>query len=562
MCSPRTYSGSQTAVSIPIANAATYEFYIANNTGGLETTGSNPIRQAEVMIINSAGSTIQCGALADNGTVTLNIPQTAGTYTLKVNSRADTASVKASVLNNSTSMTPYSIATNFTLAGNEATYDVTTLPHAPYNSSITGGAFNILDQIYKANSYIRDQSHVAPEGSCTAPRCTSFVTASKVRVFWSPGLSPAAYFGQPTKATSFFISDDEPSYGMGTGIYLLGGINGSTCADTDHFDNSVIIHEYGHFLEKDQARSDSPGGSHNGNSIIDPRLAWSEGWSNFFQGAVLSQVDYIDTIGNISCSTHGIGVQLDLEDKAALTPGSHDYMGPGTFSGEGIFREVSVARTLWDTMSGAGTDTFGASLGFKYLWYVFSDTTSGFRSGNTHFRNIGYFNQVMASIIPGGSATAFNNLLGNEFQLANTKEYANPVTITAQPTSCSVNISSIAGVSNYARTNDFFQYWYDGSSVNANVTLRYSRTAGSASDLDLWIYREGHVLGSRNTSDGFVGVSETETSTATTGVETVSLFGQPAGFYMIQVVAYGSYTATANYYLELSSGGSRLCPTY
>lgn len=562
LCSAVVHGGSTTAVSIPVGNPATYGFYVADVNNGLTTTGTAPIRQAEVLIQNSSGTILQCGALADDGTVTLNIPRTAGTYTLVVNSRANTAAVKASVLNNSTSMTPYSITTNFTLVGNEVTLDVTTLPIATHNGTIKGGAFNILDQIYESNIYIRTQSHVAPEGSCVAPRCTSFLAANKVRVFWTPGLSPAAYFGQPTKATSFFIAADEPDYGMATGIYLLGGINGSTCADTDHFDNSVIIHEYGHFLEKDQSRGDSPGGSHNGNSVIDPRLAWSEGWANFLQGAVRGEIDYTDTVGNISCTSYGLGVSLDLEDATALTPGSHDYMGPGTFAGEGIFREVSVARTLWDSMSGAGTDTFGANLGFKYLWYVFSDSTSGFKSSNTHFRNIGYFNQVLSAIVPGGNASDYSDVLDNEYQLASTKEYANPVTITAQPTACAVSISSIAGVTNYARTNDFFQYWYDGNPTNGNITLRYTRTGGSASDLDLWVFREGHILGGRTAADGLVGVSETETSTAVSGVENVSLSGYPAGFYMIQVVAYGSYTATANYYLELSTGGRRLCPTY
>jgi hypothetical protein len=158
---------------------------------------------------------------------------------------------------------------------------------------------------------------------------------------------------------------------MASGMYIMGGVNGDTCADTDHFDNSVLVHEYGHFLEKDFGHSDSPGGSHNGNGIIDPRLAWSEGWANFFQSAVHGDRNYVDTTGNISCSS-GTGVQIDLN--LEIPQSGQDKMSPSTYLGEGVFREVSVSRVLWDTMENdpsatvgtaqTATDGFGANAGF------------------------------------------------------------------------------------------------------------------------------------------------------------------------------------------------------
>lgn len=81
-------------------------------------------------------------------------------------------------------------------------------------------------------------------------------------------------------------------------LFILGGSNGNVdTADTDHFDNSIILHEYGHFLEDVYGKTDSPGGYHNGSSIIDPRLAWSEGFTNSFQGAALGKNFYLDTAG-------------------------------------------------------------------------------------------------------------------------------------------------------------------------------------------------------------------------------------------------------------------------
>ena len=140
-------------------------------------------------------------------------------------------------------------------------------------------------------------------------------------------------------------------------LYLLGGENGDVdFSDTDHFDNSVIIHEYGHFIEDIFGAPNSPGGSHNGNSVIDPRLAWSEGWADFFQAAVTGQPYYRDTKGNVNCSetdpTSCTGVLFDesidvpTDDRPILL-------------GEGNFHEFSVSRTLWQALSigSAGAST-------------------------------------------------------------------------------------------------------------------------------------------------------------------------------------------------------------
>lgn len=113
------------------------------------------------------------------------------------------------------------------------------------------------------------------------------------------GLSPGTYYDSPTTAISFFNKNDCP--GFPVAIYILGGVSGSTCTDTDHFDNSVIVHEYGHFLDNAFGKIDWPGGSHSGNQIVDPRLSWSEGWSDFLQGKVLGRTYYRDTVGNASC---------------------------------------------------------------------------------------------------------------------------------------------------------------------------------------------------------------------------------------------------------------------
>ncbi len=537
-----------------VTATAQYKYRVATSLG-LGAASTANIRRAEVEILDSNGSTVQCGETDDSGAISMNIPRTAGTYTLKVYSRADNSYLHASVLNNPTAMLPYSISASFTLAGNETTKAVT-LTAATYTGTLEGGAFNILDQIYAANLYIRNNSTCASLGNI----CTAFTVAPKVRLFWTPGLSPGAYYSSPTASISFFIAADEPAYGMATGIYLMGGVNGSTCVDTDHYDNSVIIHEYGHFMEKSYAYSNSPGGSHNGNSIIDPRLAWSEGWSNFFQGAVRGDNHYLDTTGNSDCSGGtGVNVNLNLENIVA----GQDAVNGSTYLGEGVFREVSVSRMLWDTVESAtGGDSVGADVGFAYVWKVFSDASVGFRSSSIHFRNIGHFNEIMRSLIntnANANLAAYDAAVTNERQRADRREYA--YLVTPQPgATCTFDIQGVAGTNNLARTNDFFAYLYDGSTARATLNLKYAATpSGTPTDLDLHVWKEEHTL--NDTSTLVDSSARFYPESGGTGVETISFTGQPAGYYLIQVETdKDNVNTTARYYLETNSGSERLCP--
>jgi hypothetical protein len=554
--SEKTYCSTvnNPTTSTTVTATAQYRYRPATALG-LRAAATANIRYAEVAVLNSSGTTIQCGETDGNGAISVNIPRTAGTYTLKVFSRADNSHVRASVLNNSTSMTPYSISASFTLTGSETTQAVT-LPLASYTDTLEGGAFNILDQIYNANEFIRNNSTCASLGNV----CTAFTVAPKVRVFWTPGMSPGAYYGSPTASISFYIATDDSASGMGTGIYLMGGVNGSTCVDTDHYDNSVIIHEYGHFLENAFAYSNSPGGSHNGDSIIDPRLAWSEGWANFLQGAVRGDNHYIDTAGNVDCPNGtGVNVNLNLE---TITSGQ-DAVNGSTFLGEGVFREVSVSRVLWDTMESAvGGDGFGANVGFAYIWKIFSDASVGFRNPTIHFRNVGHFNELMRNLISAnapGNLTNYDNLVSNERQRADRREYAYLLTPQNGAT-CTFTIQGVAGTNNLARTNDFMAYYYDGSAARATLNLKYAATpSGTPTDLDLHVWKENYVL---NDTATLVDSSARFYPEANgVGIETVSFSGQPAGYYMIQIQTdQDNVNTTAQYYLETNGGSERLCP--
>lgn len=551
-----TYCSSISTPSPATTITSTAQFYArqVSSTLGLIGPGAvKPIRYAEVQILNSSGSIIQCGETTSTGTISIDIPRTAGTYTLKVLSRADGNNVKASVLKNPTSMAPYSISASFTITASDTSKAVT-LTAASYTGSLEGGAFNILDQVYLANEYIRNNSTCAGFGGI----CTAFTVAPKVQIFWTPGLSPGAYYNSPTSSISFFLPTANSSLGMASGIYIMGGVNGSICVDTDHFDNSIIIHEYGHYLEKTYAYSDSPGGSHTGNSIIDPRLAWSEGWANFLQGAVRSEAKYVDTHGNLSCTDGtGVSINLDLEN---ITAGQ-DAVNGSTFVGEGVFREVSVSRALWDLVeSNVGGDSKGANLGFAPLWKVFSDSSTGFASTNVRFRNIGHFNEILRGLVAtnaAGSLTNYDAVISNEAQRSDRQEYARIVTAKSPGSCTNISLTGVSGVNNLARTNDFLAYYYDGTTARSTIKLKYTTTASV--DLDLYVWQDGYSFSTSSTMVGSSARFYPEVSGA--GEESVSLSGKSAGYYLIQIAADpDSGNGTNSYYIETNGGSERICP--
>lgn len=573
----KPYSATPIAYPNPVTTVtatARFDRYIDTGANGLNSIQSGqPIRFAEVHILDASGNQIQQGETDVNGNISLPIPRSAGSYTLRVNSRAENAQYKVSVLKDPYSTEYYSLDKSFSLAGTE-TSSAVTMDAAPAtnDSSVLGGAFNILDQIYKANEFLRSQAY-----SASCPMCQNdFTVAPKVQIFWQKGLTPATYFGSPTVPISFFLA--ESGSGLYRGIYMLGGVENSVCTDTDHFDNSVILHEYGHFLENAFSKSASPGGAHDGDSVIDPRLAWSEGWADFFQAAVLGRSYYRDTKRNGGCPVIGISTtaQLSFPDFDLETQANNDV--PTT--NQGIFREISIARTLYDVMTGAtqsatfnmtnNTDSYAADMGFAPIWHAFKTIgTSTYR-----FQNMGQFNAALKSYSSSYSGTIqqdVTDILTYERQADSEILYGRKLTpqnVTAGTCSFSIASGGPKSFNTLINNNAFYRYDYDGSAEKAELLLRYRKTAGAQAapyDLDLAVYFESHTL--LDEAD-FAGQSarpypESGGNATNLGFERISLAGRPAGTYMINVSVYlqtASYVgATTGYYLETQSG-AQLCP--
>lgn len=127
-----------------------------------------------------------------------------------------------------------------------------------------------------------------------------------------------------------------------------------TLRDTAGYDDTVILHEWAHYVTNNYSKSSNPGGTHYLSGCAeDPRLAFDEARASYlgcsvrrFNGWPNSQV-YVRTDG-----AAGVGHALnwyDLEDPV-------QYFCPGDTS------ETSNSRVLWDIGDGAGTNDATAGL--------------------------------------------------------------------------------------------------------------------------------------------------------------------------------------------------------
>lgn len=126
------------------------------------------------------------------------------------------------------------------------------------------------------------------------------------------------------------------SGGIGTSYYAGGQttknlyILGKEGVDTDEFDDHVIAHECGHYIEDSLYRSDSLGGSHTSEDSLDPRVAFGEGWGNALSGMATNDPIYVDTSGANQADGFDFGVDV--------APAGDD---------RGIYSEASVQYLLW-----------------------------------------------------------------------------------------------------------------------------------------------------------------------------------------------------------------------
>lgn len=120
----------------------------------------------------------------------------------------------------------------------------------------------------------------------------------------------------------------------------------------DHYDDTVILHEYGHWLADEYSCNDSPGGEHFSRRHYSRGLAWSEGWASYLSSGVRNDPWYLDRTWN-----GGWDVQVDWE----------------TWSISGSTNEGAVAATLWDVFDPDNEPHDRIGLGGDEIWDIFDE---------------------------------------------------------------------------------------------------------------------------------------------------------------------------------------------
>lgn len=542
---------------VTITGHATYQARTIDGLGRLQApSAAKPIRHAEVRVTNAAGTEVQCGTTDVNGQINVTLPPNTGLYKIAINSRADNSFVKVSVLNQPEKNEVYSLSTTVDSATSS---DFGTL-NAAATGDILGGAFHIYDQIFEANEFLRAQIQ-----ACSLFTCPTFTVADKATVYWAKGYNPNAYYGS-SGGLSFYIR----TYRR---LFILGGINGNTDqADTDHFDPSIILHEYGHFLEDVYSKTDSPAGGRPLNRPIDPRLAFGEGWGNFFQAAVQNSPYYIDTIGNVDGTARN-AFRIDLETRpasCALTPSGMEVPGCDIErnAGEGNYREFSVTRFFWDVFD-SNDDGETIEDGFPEIWRTLN-STSGMRHPSGAYRAMGFFHEMQNTAFPGDS-TDWSSLRTQHLHQGDRSEYATYVKrqsgqctpFAMNPVNTSTTYDLVVGDDvppiNLHRNNLFLHYKHPGGAFN--LQMIYKTTSGTVSDLDLFVYKSPANFWHSN---AIVGYSWTTPSGGinTPQTETVAISSLPAGDYLINAMLWNEFSIGGPNEIEfrITGTGDYLCP--
>jgi hypothetical protein len=233
-----------------------------------------------------------------------------------------------------------------------------------YTSERQSAPFAILDALY--------------DSLLTVLQVDSSVALPPLDVYWSPNnIANNGDLNLGNIGSSFYSPG-------ATAIYVLGSANN----DTDEFDNTVIQHEFGHFIEDSLSRSESIGGVHFLGAPLDMRLAFGEGFGNAFAGISSGQPFYLDSNG--ASQQNGFG--FDLENNRY---------------GGGYYNEGAIQAVLYDLFDQTNEPDDSLSLGFGPILAALSHSDYLAFDG---FSSIFPFIDVLKRIVP-EQELAINRLL-------------------------------------------------------------------------------------------------------------------------------------------------------
>jgi hypothetical protein len=165
--------------------------------------------------------------------------------------------------------------------------------------------------------------------------------------------------------------------------------------DTDEFDQHVIAHEFGHYIEFNFSRADNIGGSHGLGDRLDARVAFGEGFGYAFAAIVLNDPIARDSFVQPNGDLVSGGFNIETNP-----PGMGDPTGCWC-------SESSVWSILYDIHDSASDGNDTLSLGFAPIWNVLINP----QRTTPAFTTIFSFTTALKTALP-GNAAAIDALVG------------------------------------------------------------------------------------------------------------------------------------------------------
>ena len=397
-----------------------------------------PIRNARVEVIDSATNSLVSSTQTDQAGRFSVIAPTQSRSRVRVLSRLRDSNVRVVDTRNGNAL--YAAASDLNPQDSFVFILAT-------DATRVSGAFNILEMLDEGREMVRyADPHVVPPD---------------VTAFWSPLNSPAAGGAKEAIGSTYFDATANT-------ISFIG----DRAVDSDEFDDSVILHEYGHLAAAAISRDSSPGGVHVLGDALDPRVAWSEGWANFFSSAVRNNPIYRDSFGPNGSSV----LRYDLRDD---TPAADQ---PGYWS------EFSVHSILWDLFGSKADDSDSIGQSIQAIFAAFEDLKQD------HFIYLPYFFEHYLvrnpNLVDPVSAIARNRNI--DFHSDTRPSVSNPFPqsidteqfVTGTLDSFSTNRKDLL------HSSDFLKFQTAGgrTSIRMDITGLGPGNNPNANDLDIFLY--------------------------------------------------------------------------
>ncbi|NVJ27468.1 MULTISPECIES: hypothetical protein [Myxococcus] len=493
-------------VTATLSGRVTYDFVPATFTttptrGGtlaFPQTSVRPVRNATVQVMRGA---VVLGTALTGEDGRYQLTYTAGTgANLTLATLAKTTTPSIQVEDNTSGNAIWAVSA--TISGGATSRDL----HAGHGW--TGSSYNAAQRV-AAPFAILDTLYTASR-AFLAVRTVPF---PPLKVNWSPNNVPERGNTASGQIGTSHFSPTENE------VYVLGKEN----VDTDEFDNHVIAHEWGHFFEANLSRADNPGGPHTGGDVLDPRIAFGEGYGNALSAILLPDPVYADTYWQGGRLT---SFGFDME----TPPSPTDDATPGVFS------EFTVMRLLYDIFDGptaAESSYDQVSVGIGTLY----DVLVGPQKTTPALTTIGSFIHGLKAQ-PGVNATALDTLaahyqigsIRSAFGEGDSRLAAMYTTVASLPYNSNGTLTG-GEESNKQQQNRY--YVFNGTGRTVNVS------ANSTEDVGILALQQGTEAGS---ADKFL-----------TGTETFSFSSQADRQYVLIVTGFKESTGTYNYSVSITS---------